>query len=43
VRGDVELLTLTERVFQSGEAFSRAAMLVEEAAVEAGRHALGQH
>jgi glycerate kinase len=40
VRGDVQLLTLTERVWQAGEAFSRAAILVEEAAVEAGRHAL---
>jgi glycerate kinase len=42
VRGDVELLALTDRVFQSGEAFSRAALLVEEAALEAGRHALAR-
>jgi glycerate 2-kinase len=41
VRGDVHLLALTDRVWQGGEAFSRAATLVEEAAVEAGRHALG--
>jgi glycerate kinase len=41
VRGDVHLLALTERVWQSGEAFSRAAVLVEEAALEAGRRALG--
>jgi glycerate 2-kinase len=40
VRGDVHLLALTDRVWQAGEAFSRAATLVEEAAVEAGRHAL---
>ncbi|HUF84169.1 MAG TPA: glycerate kinase [Acidimicrobiia bacterium] len=41
VRGDVHLLALTERVWQSGEAFSRAVVLVEEAALEAGRRALG--
>jgi glycerate 2-kinase len=41
VQGDVHLLALTERVWQSGEAFSRAATLVEEAALEAGRRALG--
>ncbi len=40
VRGHVHLLTLTDRVWQAGEAFSRAATLVEEAAVEAGRHFL---
>ncbi|HEX6310655.1 MAG TPA: glycerate kinase [Acidimicrobiia bacterium] len=40
VRGDVHLLALTDRVWQAGEAFSRAALLVEEAAVDAGRHAL---
>jgi glycerate kinase len=40
VRGDVQLLTLTDRVWQAGEAFARAAVLVEEAALEAGRHAL---
>jgi glycerate 2-kinase len=41
VRGDVQLLTLTDRVWQAGEAYSRAALLVEEAALEAGRVALG--
>src|SRR6266536_1037396 len=40
VLGDVQLLTLTERVYQAGEAFSRAALLVEEAALEAGRAAM---
>lgn len=40
VRGDVTLLALTERVWQAGEAFSRAGLLVEEAALEAGRRAL---
>ena len=39
-RGDVEVLALTDRVWQAGEAYSRAALLVEEAAVEAGRAAL---
>ena len=39
VRGDVQLLTLTDRVWQAGEAFARAALLVEEAALEAGRAA----
>jgi hypothetical protein len=41
VLGPVQLLVLTDRVWQSGEAFSRAATLVEEAAVEAGRAARG--
>ncbi|MGQ0804464.1 MAG: glycerate kinase [Actinomycetota bacterium] len=41
VLGDVHVLALTERVWQAGEAFSRAAVLVEEAALEAGRGALG--
>jgi glycerate kinase len=41
VLGDVQVLALTDRVWQAGEAFSRAAVLVEEAAVEAGRRALG--
>jgi glycerate kinase len=40
VVGDVYLLALTDRVWQAGEAFSRAAVLVEEAALEAGRRAL---
>ena len=42
VLGDVRVLALTERVWQAGEAFSRAAVLVEEAALEAGRRALGE-
>jgi glycerate kinase len=37
-----QLLALTDRVWQAGEAFARAATLVEEASLEAGRHALGQ-
>jgi glycerate 2-kinase len=40
VVGPVELLVLTERVWQAGEAYARASTLVEEAAIEAGRHAL---
>lgn len=35
------VLALVDRVWQSGEAFSRAALLAEEAALEAGRVALG--
>ncbi|HEY3722818.1 MAG TPA: glycerate kinase [Acidimicrobiia bacterium] len=42
VLGDVQVLALTDRVWQAGEAFARAAVLVEEAAVEAGRRALGK-
>ena len=42
VLGDVQVLALTDRVWQAGEAFVRAAILVEEAAVEAGRRALGR-
>jgi glycerate kinase len=41
VHGPAQLLVLTDRVFQSGEAYGRAALLVEEAAVEAGRAARG--
>jgi glycerate kinase len=41
VLGDVHLLALTDRVWQAGEAFSRARLLVEEAAVDAARRALG--
>jgi glycerate kinase len=41
VLGPAQLLVLTERVWQAGEAFARAATLVEEAAIEAGRAALG--
>ena len=37
VLGDVRLLTLTDRAWSSGDAFARAALLVEEAAIEAGR------
>jgi glycerate kinase len=40
VLGPVRVLALTDRVWQSGEAFARAATLVEEAAVELGRDAL---
>lgn len=36
----VQLLALTDRVWQAGEAFARAATLVEEAAMEAGRRVL---
>jgi hypothetical protein len=39
-RANVEVLALTDRVWQSGEAYARAALLVEEAALEAGRTAL---
>ena len=35
------LLALTDRVWQAGEAFARAATLVEEATLEAGRDVLG--
>lgn len=38
-RAGVEVLALTDRVWQAGEAYSRAALLVEEAALEAGRAA----
>ena len=41
LRAGVEVFMLTDRVWQAGEAFARAATLVEEAAVEAGRRALG--
>jgi glycerate kinase len=37
VHAGAQLLALTDRVWQSAEAFSRAAVLVEEAALEAGR------
>lgn len=40
VHGDAWIYALTDRVWQAGEAFSRAALLVEEAALEAGRRAL---
>jgi glycerate kinase len=37
VLGDVRLLTLTDRAWSTGDAFARAALLVEEATIEAGR------
>jgi glycerate 2-kinase len=40
-RSGVEVLALTDRVWQSSETYSRAALLVEEAAIEAARNALG--
>jgi glycerate kinase len=40
VLGAADLYVLTERVWQSGEAYARAAELVEESAIEAGRSAL---
>jgi glycerate kinase len=40
-RAGVEVLALTDRVWQSSETYSRAALLVEEAAIEAARNALG--
>jgi len=39
-RADAGVLALTDRVWQAGEAYQRAALLLEEAAVEAGRAAL---
>jgi glycerate 2-kinase len=41
VVGPAQLLVLTDRVWQAGEAFARAAVLVQEAAIEAGRTARG--
>ncbi|HSO97076.1 MAG TPA: glycerate kinase, partial [Acidimicrobiia bacterium] len=40
VAGPAQLLVLTDRVWQAGEAFARAEVLVHEAAIEAGRVAL---
>jgi glycerate kinase len=40
-RPGLQVLALTDRVWQVSEAYSRAALLVEEAAIEAGRIALG--
>jgi glycerate kinase len=37
VLGDVRVLALTDRVWQAGEAFARAGLLIEEAAVELAR------
>jgi glycerate kinase len=41
VHGPAQLLVLTDRVWQSGEAFARAGLLVEESATEAAHTALG--
>jgi glycerate 2-kinase len=41
VRAGVHVLALTDRVWQGGEAFARAGMLVQEAALEAARTVLG--
>lgn len=41
VLGAIDLYVLTDRVWQSGEAFSRAATLVEESAIDAARKAFG--
>jgi len=38
VHAPARLLVLTDRVWQAGEAYARAAQLVEEAAIEAARH-----
>jgi glycerate kinase len=40
-RPRTQVLALTERVWEANEAFTRAALLVEEAAIEAARNALG--
>jgi glycerate kinase len=40
VLGAVDVLALTDRVWQAGEAFARAGTLVEEAAIEVGRKTL---
>jgi len=42
VLAGVDLLVLTDRVWQAGETFARAALLVEEAATETARRALTQ-
>ncbi|MDQ1569292.1 MAG: glycerate 2-kinase [Actinomycetota bacterium] len=39
---DVHVLSLVDRVWQAGEAWARAGLLAEEAAVEVGRWALGR-
>jgi glycerate kinase len=41
-RAGVQVLSLTDRVWQSSETYTRTALLVEEAAIEAGRNALGK-
>jgi glycerate kinase len=40
-RANTQVLALTDRVWQASEAYTRAALLVEEAATEAARNALG--
>jgi hypothetical protein len=40
-RPGVQVLALTDRVWQASETYTRTALLVEEAAIEAGRTALG--
>ena len=40
-RSGVQVLALTDRVWQSSETYTRTALLVEEAAIEAARTALG--
>ena len=40
VHAGAQVLALTDRVWQSAETFSRTAVLVEEAALEAGRAVL---
>ena len=40
-RTGVQVLALTDRVWQSSETYTRTALLVEEAAIEAARTALG--
>jgi glycerate kinase len=40
-RAGVQVLSLTDRVWQSSETYTRTALLVEEAAIEAGRNVLG--
>jgi glycerate kinase len=40
VLGDIDVLALTDRVWQAGEAFARAGVLAEEAAIEIGRKVL---
>jgi glycerate kinase len=40
-RSGVQVFALTDRVWQSNETYTRTALLVEEAAIEAARNALG--
>jgi glycerate kinase len=41
-RSGVQVLALTDRVWQASETYTRTALLVEEAAIEAARTALGR-